>query len=41
MATAPEYVVDFPTLWVACDWIEAHCVIPNGFDKGEPFEMYD
>lgn len=42
MATAPsEFVVDFPTLWVACDWIEAHCIIPDGFRKGAPFEMYD
>lgn len=36
-----EFVVDWPTLWVACDWIERHCVIPDGFRKGEPFEMYD
>lgn len=41
MAAAPEYVVDFPTLWVACDWIEAHCVVPDGFRKGQPFQMYD
>ena len=26
---------------VALDWIEAHCVIPDGFRKGEPFELYD
>lgn len=39
--TEPEYVVDFPTLWVACDWIEHHCVVPDGFRKGAPFEMYD
>jgi hypothetical protein len=38
---ADEFVVDFPTLWVTCDWIEAHCVVPDGFRKGEPFEMYD
>jgi hypothetical protein len=37
----PEYVVDWPTLWVACDWIEQHCVVPDGFRKGQPFEMYD
>jgi hypothetical protein len=37
----PEYLVDFPTLWVAADWIEAHCVVPDGFRAGEPFEMYD
>ncbi|MFF7610737.1 hypothetical protein [Streptomyces lavendulae] len=41
MATGPEFVVDFPTLWVAADWIEHHCVVPDGFRKGEPFEMYD
>jgi hypothetical protein len=37
----PEFVVDFPTLWVTCDWIEQHCVVPDGFRKGEPFEMYN
>lgn len=39
--TGTEFVVDFPTLWVTCDWIEHHCVIPDGFRKGERFEMYD
>ncbi|MFI9332000.1 hypothetical protein ACIGZJ_31215 [Kitasatospora sp. NPDC052868] len=39
--TEHEFVVDFPTLWVACDWIEQHCVIPDGFRKGQPFQMYD
>lgn len=36
--------VDWPreqTLWVALDWIEAHCVVPNGFRKGQPFELID
>lgn len=41
MAAQPEYVVDFPTLWVAPDWIEAHCVNPSGFRRGAPFELYD
>jgi hypothetical protein len=41
VATATEFVVDFPTLWVACDWIEQHCIVPDGFRKGEPFKMYD
>lgn len=43
MATGsnPEYTVDFPTLWVVPDWIEAHCIVPDGFSKGTPFEMYD
>ena len=29
------------TLAVALDWLEAHCVIPDGFRRGEPFQMYD
>ena len=28
-------------LGVALDWIEAHCVIPDGFRSGEPFAMYE
>lgn len=38
---APEddYVVTFPVLWVAIDWVEAHCVIPDGFRRGEPYEL--
>jgi hypothetical protein len=39
--TQPDQIVDFPTLFVAADWIEAHCVVPDGFDKGEPFGMVD
>lgn len=38
---ADEYVVDFPALWVAVDWLEHHCVIPDGFRRGQPFRMYD
>lgn len=34
-----EYQVDFPTLWVALDWVEAHCVIPDGFSKGQPYVL--
>lgn len=26
---------------VAPSWIEAHCVIPDGFRKGAPFRLYD
>jgi hypothetical protein len=36
-----EYVVDFPTLWVGIDWIEAHCIVPDRDLKGRPFVMYD
>lgn len=28
-------------MFVAPDWIEAHCVIPDGFRAGEQFELYD
>lgn len=28
-------------LGVAVNWIEAHCVIPDGFRKGAPFQLYD
>lgn len=43
MATAktPEFVVDFPTLWVAADWVPQHTVIPDGFRQGEPFDLVD
>lgn len=41
-ATDPTegFVVDFPTLWVVVDWIEAHCPVPDGFRAGEDLEMY-
>lgn len=29
------------TLTVGLDWIEAHCVIPDGFRRGRPFLLYD
>jgi len=29
------------TLGVALDWIEAHCVIPDGFSRGHEFVLYD
>lgn len=39
---APEFLVDFPTLgYLVADWIEAHCVIPDGFHKGRPYVMAD
>ena len=28
-------------LAVAIDWISAHCVIPDGFERGAPLELYD
>jgi hypothetical protein len=41
---APEarrFVVDFPTLWVVPSWVERHCIVPDGFRKGDWFEHYD
>jgi hypothetical protein len=37
----PDYRVNFPTLFVALDWIPQHCVIPDGFRAGQPFEPLD
>ncbi|MBP2323366.1 hypothetical protein JOF56_003751 [Kibdelosporangium banguiense] len=39
MASQPEFPpIDFSTLgFLIIDWIEAHCVIPDGFSKGDPF----
>lgn len=34
-------VVDFPTLEVAADWVQAHCVIPDGEDRGGHFVLSD
>jgi hypothetical protein len=38
---AREYRVDFLTLFVAAAWIERHCIVPDGFRKGEGFRLYD
>jgi hypothetical protein len=32
---------DGTPLFVALDWIPRHCVIPDGWHQGEPFELYD
>lgn len=36
-----EFVVDFPTMWVVPDWIEAHCPVPDGFRAGQDLQLYD
>lgn len=37
-----DFVVDFPTLgFLVADWVERHCIIPDGFRKGKPFSMYE
>jgi hypothetical protein len=38
---ADQLVIDFPTLRVAADWGQAHCIVPDGFEKGESFENVD
>lgn len=38
----PEFVVNFPTLGnLVADWIEQHCIVPDGFAKGRPYVMAD
>jgi hypothetical protein len=27
-------------MWLVLDWVEAHCVVPDGFRKGAPFNLY-
>lgn len=35
-----DWVVDFPSLGFLCaDWVEAHCIVPDGFSLGQPFVM--
>lgn len=38
---ARDFTVDFPTLWVIAAWHERHCIIPDGFRKGTPWQHYD
>jgi hypothetical protein len=28
-------------LWIAIDWMEAHCMVPDGFRKGQPLRFYN
>lgn len=42
MTGASEQVVQWPTLgFLIADWVEAHCVIPDGFSAGEPYVLTD
>ncbi len=37
-----EFVVGWPTLgFLVADWVEAHCPVADGSQRGAPFEMYD
>lgn len=38
---ADEWVVRWPTLgFLVSDWIEHHCTVPDGIDRGAPFVMH-
>ncbi|MDO4630865.1 MAG: hypothetical protein Q4A82_01030 [Corynebacterium sp.] len=42
MWRGPEYDGEFPSLgWTVVEWIESHCVIPDGDHKGQPFLLTD
>lgn len=41
MAETPDTKPQPKTLLVALDWVEAHCVVPDGFRRGEPLRLYD
>lgn len=37
-----EFQVAWPTLgYLVADWIQQHCIIPDGFHKGKPYVMAD
>ncbi len=36
-----QYVIDFPTLFVAVDWTEQHCPVPDRFWSGQRMRLYD
>ena len=39
---APEWEGEFPSLgYQVADWIEEHCVVPDGEHMGEPFRLTD
>lgn len=38
----PDWDGEFPSLgWQVAEWIEEHCVIPDGEDLGKPFRLTD
>jgi hypothetical protein len=41
MSEPDSYVVNFPSLgWLGAQWTVRHCIIPDGFRKGQPFMPY-
>ncbi len=41
MVSRKPGAVSWPTLFVAHDWAEQHCVVPDSFRKGEQWEFWD
>lgn len=39
MSEQKEPVVPKSLGFLFADWIAAHCVVPNGYDLGKPFEL--
>src|SRR2546423_11672735 len=38
----PSYEGEFPTLgYDVGEWIEAHCMIPDGWNKDQPYKLSD
>lgn len=37
LARNDEYVVNFHTMWITLAWIRRHCVIPDGWNAGQPY----
>lgn len=39
---ADEFRVEWPSLgFLISDWIERHCIVPDGFRQGDPFRLYE
>lgn len=41
MNASEDFIVDFPSLFVAIDWVQNHLVVPDGYQKGEPLILTD
>lgn len=41
MTASSDFLVDFPTLWIVPDWIEAHCPMPTASGGLITYSMYD
>ncbi|MHD0187328.1 hypothetical protein ACNQTB_05480 [Corynebacterium diphtheriae] len=42
METQDNWIIDFPTLGDLWDaWVQAHCLVPDGYRRGQPFIWSD